>query len=288
FELTGNYRIILPLMFAIALAAGISNLLSRDTIYTLKLRRRGIDIMRGRGANLMQLLNLAEAMQPLPDALDSETPLNEVIARLGEAPADGLLVVDSDGGYRGTLTSQQVEQAMRENALDATAGDLAQDVPALRAGQTLEDALGALLRARSGLPVVDGNDGQPVGWLTHLDVLRAYNNRLQQGVEQAQQQRPLRARGSAPGRVSGTLARLRGYRIVDLDLATAKSPVGRRITDIPWPARSTILAIRRGGHVFEPDESDRLERGDRLTVLVPAAAADDLVDTITANGNEEQ
>ncbi|MGH3050726.1 MAG: chloride channel protein, partial [Gaiellaceae bacterium] len=92
FELTGDYRIILPLMFAVVLAAGVSNLLSRGTIYTLKMRRRGIDIMRGRGANLMQLLNLAEAMQPLPDALDSETPLNEVIARLGEAPADGLLV----------------------------------------------------------------------------------------------------------------------------------------------------------------------------------------------------
>jgi len=39
FELTGEYRIILPLMFAVALATGISHLLSRDTIYTLKLRR---------------------------------------------------------------------------------------------------------------------------------------------------------------------------------------------------------------------------------------------------------
>ena len=45
FELTGDYRIILPLMFAIALATGVSNLLSRDTIYTLKLRRRGIDLI---------------------------------------------------------------------------------------------------------------------------------------------------------------------------------------------------------------------------------------------------
>jgi CIC family chloride channel protein len=288
FELTGDYRIILPLMFAIALAAGVSNLLSRDTIYTLKLRRRGIDIMRGRGANLMQLLDVAEAMQPLPAALDTGTPLNEMIARLGDAPTDGLPVVDDDGAYRGTVTSQQVEQAMRENALDATAGELAQDLPALRSGQTLEDALGALLRARSGLPVVGGDDGQPVGWLTHLDVLRAYNSRLQQGIEQAQQERPAAATGPVPGRVGGVLARLRGYRIVDLDLATSDPPVGRRIADIPWPPRSTILAIRRGDQALQPDGSDRLERGDRLTVLVPAAGADDLVDTITANGEEQQ
>ena len=46
FELTGDYTIILPLMVAIVAAAGLSSLLSKDTIYTLKLRRRGIDILR--------------------------------------------------------------------------------------------------------------------------------------------------------------------------------------------------------------------------------------------------
>ena len=44
FELTGEYSIILPLMLAIALATGISHLVSRDSVYTRKLLRRGIDI----------------------------------------------------------------------------------------------------------------------------------------------------------------------------------------------------------------------------------------------------
>ena len=44
FELTGEYTIILPLMLAIVLATGISDLVSRDTVYTRKLLRRGIDI----------------------------------------------------------------------------------------------------------------------------------------------------------------------------------------------------------------------------------------------------
>jgi chloride channel protein, CIC family len=286
FELTGDYRIILPLMFAIALAAGVSNVLSGDTIYTLKLRRRGIDIMRGRGANLMQLLRVADAMQPLPAPLASDTSLNEVIARLGTAPTDGLPVTDTAGLYRGTISSQQVEEAMRENALDARAGDLAQDLPALDAGQSLEQALTALLRARSGLPVVDGEGRQPVGWLTHLDLLRAYNTRLQEGIEQAQPQHA--APSHEPGRVGSALARLRGYRIVDLELATATPPVGRRIADLPWPEHSTILAIRRGHDAFEPQPDDRLEQGDRLTVLLPAEAADHLVDAITGTGDEHR
>ena len=44
FELTGNYQIILPLMLAAVVTTALCNALTRDTIYTLKLRRRGIDI----------------------------------------------------------------------------------------------------------------------------------------------------------------------------------------------------------------------------------------------------
>jgi chloride channel protein, CIC family len=47
FELTGQYSIILPLMAAVALSTGISHLVSRETIYTLKLLRRGVDIGAG-------------------------------------------------------------------------------------------------------------------------------------------------------------------------------------------------------------------------------------------------
>jgi CIC family chloride channel protein len=46
FELTGQYTIILPMLTAIVIATATSRALSRDTIYTLKLRRRGVDLDR--------------------------------------------------------------------------------------------------------------------------------------------------------------------------------------------------------------------------------------------------
>ncbi len=201
FELTGDYRIILPLMVAIALAAGISSLLSHDTIYTLKLRRRGIDILRRRGPNLMQLLHVADAMQAVPEALPADTALDEVIARLGGAATDGLPVTDADGVYQGTIGPREVEEAMRENALEATAGDLAQDLPALRTNQTLEEALSALLRAHSGLPVLAAPESRLEGWLTHVDVLRAYNTRLQQSTGSAASRTALVPVGASDGLV---------------------------------------------------------------------------------------
>ena len=182
FELTGDYRIILPLMFAIVLAAGLSRLLSPDTIYTLKLRRRGIDISRPRGVNLMRTLTVAQAMQPLPEALAADTPLEQAIARLAESGADGLPVVDERGSYLGTITSRTVEQAMSDGRIDETTGPLAHPTPVLSESQPLEDALDVLLRSHSGLPVAHG-DGL-TGWLTHLDVLRAYHDRLERGSRQ--------------------------------------------------------------------------------------------------------
>jgi chloride channel protein, CIC family len=279
FELTGEYRIILPLMFAIVLATGVSRSISRDTIYTLKLRRRGIDLMRGRGANLMGLLTVHDAMQPVPISVRQDTPLNEVIERLMAGPADGLPVVDDTGAYRGTVTSQQVEEAMRENALDSEAGRLAQETTALRPTQTLEQALSALMRERSGLPVLEPETRRVVGWLTNMDVLRAYNARLEAGIREAERQGS-RQRQQHPdlGLVGSALARLRGYRVVEVELGTGSAPVGRRVDTLPLPVGSTLLGLRRSEQPVAHSASTELEAGDRLTLLVPATEADRLAE----------
>ncbi len=54
FELTGEYSIILPLMLAVVLVTTASGRLSSDTIYTLKLRRRGILVDRPRVVSVMR------------------------------------------------------------------------------------------------------------------------------------------------------------------------------------------------------------------------------------------
>ncbi|HEX3706469.1 MAG TPA: chloride channel protein [Mycobacteriales bacterium] len=177
FELTGDYRIVLPLMVAIVLAAGMSNLLSVDTIYTLKLRRRGIDLQRGRATNVMTLLTVRDAMRAVPNPLRQSTPLDEILDRFNREDVDALPVVDDAGRYRGTVTAVQLEAGARDDATEAAAGELAVLSPTVRADQTLDDALRVLVgNDRSGVPVIEG--ATVAGWLTHRDVLRAYTNRV--------------------------------------------------------------------------------------------------------------
>jgi CIC family chloride channel protein len=177
FELTGEYRIILPLLFAIAVSTSVSTLLTRDTIYTLKLRRRGIDVLGGSAATVMQALRVRDAMRPVPAPLGAHEPVSRAVQRLADERTDALPVVDSDGSFRGTLTSREVEEALRANTLDGPVSDLVIGTSAVDVDQSLEDAIGALVEHDvTGVAVLDRQKRSIVGWLTRRDVLRAYQS----------------------------------------------------------------------------------------------------------------
>lgn len=254
-------------MAAVAVATALSKRLSRDTIYTLKLRRRGIDIMRGRSASLLETLTVGEAMQPVPAPLAFDAPLDDVLSRLAEGSDPAVPVVDGQGAYRGTISVRQAEAAARDNELDATAAALATAVPALSGGQTLASALSLLDNAEDdGLPVLADDGSELVGWLNHKQVLTRYRRRLADVAEDAR---------SEP-------RKLGGFRVVGLSLdGNAGADVdlaGLRISEVNWPPATRVMAIRRDEAAVPVTADTVLESGDRLSVLVPAEHADDLGD----------
>jgi CIC family chloride channel protein len=179
FELTGDYHIILPLMFAVVVATALSNALTHDTIYTLKLRRRGIDIDRRLPLSLMAQIPVAEAMSPVPRSLAPEQPLRELIARFAAERSDTLPVLDTDGELLGIIDAEDVEIAIDERRDGLTAQALLSAAPSLRADESLEQAVqGMAGRDEGGLPVLDPDAERLIGWVTHRDILSAYRSRL--------------------------------------------------------------------------------------------------------------
>jgi CIC family chloride channel protein len=179
FELTGDYRIILPLMFAIVLATALANAITRDTIYTLKLRRRGIDIDKPAQPSRMAQIPVAEAMSTPPRPLSPSEPLQGVVTRLAEDRAQALPVTDAHGRLLGVVAASDAEQALSEADDRYTASTLIRATPELRVDETLEDAVHALaVSDEQGLPVLAANGQQVVGWLTHQQLLSAYRARV--------------------------------------------------------------------------------------------------------------
>ena len=177
FELTGEYTIILPLMLAIVLATSVSGSLSRDTIYTLKLRRRGIRVDRPRVPSVMRTVPVSAAMGPVPTPLAFDAPLAVIMADFADQPRDTAPVVDAGGALVGVVTAADLEEhTLEANSDGALAAQIAHAAPQLRPHDTLEDAVRALaLGDEAGLPVVSDEGRVVVGWLTHRDVLRAYH-----------------------------------------------------------------------------------------------------------------
>ncbi|MGW8378340.1 chloride channel protein [Streptomyces sp. ODS28] len=181
FELTGQYSIILPMMLAIVTATLTSRLLSRDTIYTLKLRRRGIDLRAPAPASASAAKlggrTVGDTMEEPPEPLRARAPLAEAARRLSLSPHGVLPVLDADDRYLGTLTSRTVAQALADapgpdGQPPTSAGDLAAPPPHVTADMPLSGALHALVTAPgAGVPVLDHDRARIVGWITHRGVL---------------------------------------------------------------------------------------------------------------------
>ncbi len=179
FELTGDYRIILPLMFAIVIATALSSAVTADTIYTLKLRRRGIDIDTPPPSSPMARITVAHAMGDLPRPLAPEQPLRDVVACFSAERANTLPVLAGNGALLGVIDAADLEQSLAGETSNLTASSLIHAAHGLYADQTLDEAARALASTDDeGLPVLDADD-DVVGWLTHRRLLSAYGAALE-------------------------------------------------------------------------------------------------------------
>jgi chloride channel protein, CIC family len=178
FELTNEYSIILPLMTAIVLATLISHRLSGDSIYTLKLRRRGVDLSKPDPHSVASRTPVREVMRPLPRPVEAGTPLREVATRLSGVSYGVLPLAGGDGHYGGILTARAVSEALADGHHDVVPAELVTELPArVRVDDTLDKVLDALNHSGvGGMPVLDER-GNPVGWVTYRDALTSMRGR---------------------------------------------------------------------------------------------------------------
>jgi CIC family chloride channel protein len=174
FELTGEYTIILPLLLAVIVATGISRLLSRDTIYTRKLSRRGVDLIAP-ALPALQGATVSALMSPPPSSIPGSQNARDAIARLAASHRRAAPVVGEDGSLIGVLTAADAAQALAtdDEAISRTAAELSERITALATDDHVSDVLDRVIGAEAtdGVPVV--LDGSLVGWLAPADVLRA-------------------------------------------------------------------------------------------------------------------
>lgn len=182
FELTGEYSIILPLMASVVMAAGTGHLLSKETIYTAKLWRRGVSL--DPPPETLPTFTAADIAQSVPDPLPDHTSLTAAAAALSATPLGIVPVVRADGDYLGCVTAQDVAEALDGPDPPWRVADIIQRPTALAADTPPHEILSALNGyGGTGLPVLNGDGTALIGWITYETVLARMHPEITTGTD---------------------------------------------------------------------------------------------------------
>jgi chloride channel protein, CIC family len=177
FEMTRNYTLILPLMTAVVISMLTARAFSRESIYTLKLKRRGVDIHKQEQTDVMKKITVGEVMtRDFPTVFPS-TPVSQIMDELHQSGHHGFPVVDKGGNFCGIVTLEDVEAALFRKDQALTADDIATKSPIVAyPDQSIHDALVQFGGHDVGrIPVVDrANPKKLLGVLRRHDVIKAY------------------------------------------------------------------------------------------------------------------
>ncbi|MEE8423208.1 MAG: chloride channel protein [Thermodesulfobacteriota bacterium] len=183
FELTNDYKIILPIMITSVVATLTSTLLKKESIYTIKLVRRGINIKSGRETHMMKSVLVKDAMNKKVEVIREDMPFKELIQFVPNSRHTNFPVVDAKGKLTGIISLQDFREVIFEENLEdlIVVKELATaEVITVTPDQNLSDALTKIgFRNIEQLPVVDEEDPRKiVGMLSRRDIITAYNKAL--------------------------------------------------------------------------------------------------------------
>ena len=180
FEMTGDYKIILPLMIACIISALSSGHLLRDSIYTLKLARRGVNLKSGKEINVLRSIPVREVMSKQVESIPENLPLGELAEKISKSKFNSFPVVNASGNLTGVLSYMDYHDVAFDENLKhlIVAKELATpNVVTVSENDNLYNAFEKLSsKDFSILPVVDAREpSKLVGILTRRDIIGAYD-----------------------------------------------------------------------------------------------------------------
>ncbi len=114
FELTQTIDIIPPLMAACVLSTLVSTLLSRDSIYTMKIRRQGIELPGAEDPNVLRSLYVRDIIDPEPETIPASARFETVLDLIVQSDHTEYFVVDEQHKLLGAISLQDLRRIMRE------------------------------------------------------------------------------------------------------------------------------------------------------------------------------
>lgn len=186
-EMTAQFSLILPMMLAVVIATGASRFLTRSTIYTEKLRRRGDVLDDPVEGTLLGTKPVAAWMAPVPELLHASAGIDEAVAALRRT-RESVLPVVRGGAFVGLVTSLGLAERHQSDGRSPVAlGDLELvdvSVDSLASSSRVLEALRA--SGLQALPVLN-RDRRVIGWVSERDLVDRMYRDQRRAIEAREQ-----------------------------------------------------------------------------------------------------
>ena len=271
FEITTDYQIILPLMVSCTVSTLVAKLFREESIYTLQLLRRGIDIRR-REQTLMQGFTVGQVIRPEPPTFREGAPFSDVMDHFLASTLPLSFVVDEERHLLGIISIHDVKATLQDDSLAplVVAVDLVQPPDTVTTAQeTLARCLEKFsLNDQEYLPVLSV-DQKLEGVISRRDVLELYNREILRSEYLG-----VSLRSEALTEMAHQQVHLPHEYIVEV-VQVPPPLVGKTLGESQLRSRFnvTAIAMRRGGF-HGPDElpdPDKPLRQEDYLVLVGSA-----------------
>jgi len=183
FEITGNYEVIIPIMFASVIGVMVARRLCADSLDSMELSRQGIYLHKGVEANILNSILVESVMIKEFETLQETMSFAEFMEFFPGSKTEYYPVMNKGGKMTGVVSFQDIREIMLEDGLEhvVVMKELAEtDLIKLFPHDNLTTAIRKFgIKDIGTVPVVDPEDHQKIlGILKRKDVIDTYNKAI--------------------------------------------------------------------------------------------------------------
>ncbi|MEJ2655994.1 MAG: chloride channel protein [Desulfobacterales bacterium] len=185
FEMTLDYTVIIPMTITVAVSYGVRRVLSRQSIYTLKLVRRGNYMPEAMRANFHQLQRARDVMDHHFAVLASTCNLDDLARIAAEQPDISWFLVEDGDSIRGFVTKEAALSPLCQLREAVTLGEIADNrYVTVTDETTLFDVMDSMrLKQVAVAMITDNPTSVSAGNVKGLITMHQIGNTMAQAVE---------------------------------------------------------------------------------------------------------